>query len=594
MMPVRGKRYSTLVVRRALELYLSSRCCYRIFCDTLSLPHPRTLKLKLGRIGEVGTQKECEECIKTVFETLTISEKRCCLLFDEMYVKPSIRFRGCHLIGYSEDNPTEIAKTILCFMIKPMFGKPAFVCRMAPVYKLSGIFVQNLNVEITQTVAKLGGEIVCLISDNLPTNRSVYQFFALSLNEPWLANICNQSIIMLHDPVHLFKSIRNNWLTEKTGKIHLTLNSQLFKRYWKDLVSLYEKEKNNVIKLTNLSYKAIHPGVIDRQNVTHMCAVVNEKTVAALKICDFKETSEFLERILLIWNYLNIKQKGMDIRLNDPNRASYKNVNEKRLQEILTFAEAVAKMPGGKGWKRNKSFTSETKISLSNMLYGIVDLIRKLLNENHHYILPGIFQTDRLEGELGIYRQLCGGSYHVSVEEVKNSFRLQRLKLFSKLDAMGVPISQCSIIQSECCQLDLNEDDISYLDTSVSSIDAISEEENAALYYISGYVQHKFLPSISVSGTNASEFTELVSRGRLCHPTEDLFQYVRYAYSLFILLPNAEMRFQCVRYISKLFIYFYTALPFDLQALPINTVVSTILNCFFKGLTKLNESSDKY
>ncbi|XP_012561912.2 uncharacterized protein LOC105847114 [Hydra vulgaris] len=476
MMPVRGKRYSTLVVRRALELYLSSRCCYRILCDTLSLPHPRTLKLKLGRIGEVGTQKECEECIKTVFETLTISEKRCCLLFDEMYVKPTIRFRGCHLIGYSEDNPAEIAKTILCFMIKPMFGKPAFVCRMAPVYKLSGIFVQNLIVEITQTVAKLGGEILCLISDNLPTNRRIYQFFALSLNEPWLGNICNQSIIMLHDPVHLFKSIRNNWLTEKTGTIHLTLNSQLFKGYWKDLVSLYEKEKNNVIKLTNLSYKAIHPGIIDRQNVTHMCGVVNEKTVAALKICDFKETSEFLERILLIWNYLNIKQEGMDIRLNDPNRASYKNVNDKRLQEILTFAEAVAKMPGGKGWKRNKSFTSETKISLSNMLYGIVDLIRKLLNEDHQYVLPGIFQTDRLEGEFGIYRQLCGGSYHVSVEEVKNSLRLQRLKLFSKLDAMGVPISQCSIIQSECCQLDLNEDDISYLDTSVSSIDAISDK----------------------------------------------------------------------------------------------------------------------
>ena len=95
-----------------------------------------------------------------------------------------------------------------------------------------------------------------------------------------------------------------------------------------------------------------------------MCAVVDEKTVAALKICDFKETGEFLERILSIWNYLNVKQKGMDIRLNNPNRASYKNVNDKQLQEMLTFAEAVAAMPGGKGWKCNKSFTSETKNTL--------------------------------------------------------------------------------------------------------------------------------------------------------------------------------------------------------------------------------------
>ena len=134
-----------------------------------------------------------------------------------MYVKPSAYFRGCHLIGYSEDNPAEIAKTILCFMIKPMFGKLAFVCHMVPIYKLFVIFVQNLIVEIIQTVAKLGGEILSLTSDNLPTNFSIYQCFALNLDEPWLGNICNQNLIMLYNPVHLFKSIRNNWLIEKTG-----------------------------------------------------------------------------------------------------------------------------------------------------------------------------------------------------------------------------------------------------------------------------------------------------------------------------------------------------------------------------------------
>ena len=100
-----------------------------------------------------------------------------------------------------------------------------------------------------------------------------------------------------------------------------------------------------------------------------MCAVVNEKTVAAFKICDFKEASEFLESIISIWNYLNVKQEVMDIPLNNPNRASYKNVNDKRLQVMLTFAEVVAAMPGGKGWKRNKSFTSETKNALSSTFY---------------------------------------------------------------------------------------------------------------------------------------------------------------------------------------------------------------------------------
>ena len=48
---------------------------------------------------------------------------------------------------------------------------------------------------------------------------------------------------------------------------------------------------------------------------------------------------------------------------------------------MLTFAEAVAAMLGGKGWKRNKSFTSKTKNTLLTTLYGVVNLIRKLLTE---------------------------------------------------------------------------------------------------------------------------------------------------------------------------------------------------------------------
>ena len=95
------------------------------------------------------------------------------------------------------------------------------------------------------------------------------------------------------------------------------------------------------------------------------------------------------------------------------------------------------------------------------------------------------------------------------------------------MDAMGLPISQYSIIQSQCCQLELNEDGISCFNTCVSTTDAISEEENAALYYMSGYVQHNCSPSISISSTfanQASDFTELVSRGQLSNPTEHLFQ----------------------------------------------------------------------
>ena len=65
---------------------------------------------------------------------------------------------------------------------------------------------------------------------------------------------------------------------------------------------------------------------------------------------------------------------------------------------------AVSEMPGGRGRCGNKSLTTETKDAFVNTMNGLVHLIRSLLAADHHYVLPGHFQTDRLEAEFGIYR----------------------------------------------------------------------------------------------------------------------------------------------------------------------------------------------
>ena len=57
-------------------------------------------------------------------------------------------------------------------------------------------------------------------------------------------------------------------------------------------------------------------------------------------------------------------------------------------------------MAGGKG----RSLTTETRDAFVRTLNGLVVLMQKLLKEDHAYVLPGMFQSDRLEGEFGIYR----------------------------------------------------------------------------------------------------------------------------------------------------------------------------------------------
>ena len=58
-------------------------------------------------------------------------------------------------------------------------------------------------------------------------------------------------------------------------------------------------------------------------------------------------------------------------------------------------------------------FTSETSNALHQTLTGIVGLVKCLLDAGCKYVLSGKIQSDRLEGEFGIYRQSSGYSSYL-------------------------------------------------------------------------------------------------------------------------------------------------------------------------------------
>ena len=63
--------------------------------------------------------------------------------------------------------------------------------------------------------------------------------------------------------------------------------------------------------------------------------------------------------------------------------------------------------------------SKETLFSLRRSTETPVKLCDYLIeNFNVSYVLLGKFQTDNLESRFGIYRQMCGASYNVSVRQV--------------------------------------------------------------------------------------------------------------------------------------------------------------------------------
>ena len=89
--PSNGRRYSAKTMSISLKLYMCSRSCYRSLREVITLPHPNTLTANIGSIVTLGSENEANYTAKLVFERLTGLQKKCLLLFDEVYIKPSIR-----------------------------------------------------------------------------------------------------------------------------------------------------------------------------------------------------------------------------------------------------------------------------------------------------------------------------------------------------------------------------------------------------------------------------------------------------------------------------------------------------------------------
>ena len=78
--------------------------------------------------------------------------------------------------------------------------------------------------------------------------------------------------------------------------------------------------------------------------------------------------------------------------------------------------------------------TTDTSDALFVTLKGMVAIIKVFLSKGFKYVLHGTFQSDRQEGEFGVFRKSAGGCYYISFQQVVNSLALQRKKHFDQLE----------------------------------------------------------------------------------------------------------------------------------------------------------------
>ena len=145
-------------------------------------------------------------------------------MVDEIHVAASIRYRGCHLTGRSVDQPGKPAKTVLGLMVETMYGGPSFMARLIPVFALCADLLFDQIEKLIKIIHEAGGFVFLVMCDDLRANQKTYDMFREKFGAVGVFAIHHPSpnpefllLYLLHDPTHLFKNIRNNWVTEKNA-----------------------------------------------------------------------------------------------------------------------------------------------------------------------------------------------------------------------------------------------------------------------------------------------------------------------------------------------------------------------------------------
>ena len=344
-----------------------------------------------------------------------------------------------------------------------------------------------------------------------------------------------------------------------------------------DLRTLFKADKFYIIKRApKLTSKACWPSQLERQNVNLALRIFHESTAAGLSsfinhanIGKPLQTVDFLNFINHIWSIFNVNWVGKDIRFNNPYLAPL-HYNDGRLlflENVVKWLDCWRAIPSIRG-----KLTPQTFTSFRHTCLALPFLINRLTLEcGYEYLLTSQIQNDALEHHFGLYRQISGSHYNISYCQILESERkLQLSKLLKFLYAEQAGSDTICIKEYLKSFADDNveerhsEIDLEYFTDELLDITnpIFDNSQIECLNYIAGYavfsyfkqssecsVCHDFLTSprdIQINNDTGFSLINLLDRGSLKYPSENVYQSVVTMYEIFIKIdnhPNLSRRF---------------------------------------------------
>ena len=190
------------------------------------------------------------------------------------------------------------------------------------------------------------------MNDNLFVNQKMFKMFheihkSLTLSSVVhpISNPRLPSLHLTYDPTHALQNIRNNWISDKTQTLKFVVpdTNVTITAKCNHLKIIYKKERA-MIKDTKLDHCSLFPNSFERQKVSLVLNVFNEKTVAASKQNNFDETAIFVEHVNKMWNILNVRSRYTGERLKDTDREPINSIDDPKLDFLFKMATSLKLM----------------------------------------------------------------------------------------------------------------------------------------------------------------------------------------------------------------------------------------------------------
>lgn len=511
-------KYSPDALILATLFYLISPRAYTFVRESgeIILPHPSTIqrlgaKLNVDPLNEMNNVNFLSYAKQRV-KFLKEEDLKVSLMIDEIHLKENFDYKGGNVVGFAHDS-SEFANSAHTFMLQSLFSKYKDVVYILPVNKNTADIMFSITKNIVLKLEEFGFKVVSLATDNNKINRKCVRNFNNPLVEYVYPHPCDPARPLFYavDPVHIIKSVRNNWVNQKNPEQAMYFPSfdpasnKVLTASLLSVKNLYEMESGNLLKYGyTLTQKALWPSSLEKQSVKLALQLFN-KTVStslldvgeAKNILNSSGTAQFIDIFSSWFTIMNVKSPNKGFHLRDKfSRPLTGKDDDDNLLFLCNFLDWL------KRWGQLDSdtgrLTNETYSALVITTNCMIELTRYCVDElGMSYLLPGKIQTDELEYRFSLYRRMAGTHYHISIRQILEVEKKLRtcnvLRLALKSKSKGTVCIEEFVDDDDS---DINEfihlDNFSTVFVSDDDINKV-KDIFPVLTYLAGYCMHSVL-----------------------------------------------------------------------------------------------------